>query len=64
MADFDPGTKGCHEALHMTSFLANAVDEELCEHPAIKKDKEWSELAHKAHRALADLYQAIATKHL
>lgn len=61
---FKPGSFGCHEALHMASFFAGVVDEELCEHPAIKAREEWSELAHKAATALADLYQAIGRDHL
>lgn len=62
--DFKPGTMGCHEALHMAAFLANAVDEELCAHPAIKADPIWLSMATEAQRILADLYQAIGAAHL
>lgn len=48
-----------HEVLHMASFLTSAVDEELCEHDAIKSDPELRALAIKAVDALGDLYQAI-----
>ena len=61
---FKPGGFGCHEALHMAAYFAGAVEEQLAEHPAIKRDKEWSKLAHSAVSALADLYQAIGAKHL
>jgi hypothetical protein len=63
-ADFKPGTMGCHEALHMASFLADAVDVQLVEHPAIKQNREWNFLAKRAAQALADLYQRIGREHL
>lgn len=53
-----------HEALHMASFLAGAVDEELVEHSAVVAHPEWTELATKARDALAELYQAIGAEHL
>ena len=62
--DFGPGSLGCHEALHMASFLCSAVEEELMEHPSIRADAEWSALARTAMNALADLYQKIGAKHL
>jgi hypothetical protein len=61
---FKPGTMGCHEALHMVSFLAGAVDEELAAHPAIKMNPEWHKLAKTAAAALIELYQKIGTEHL
>lgn len=61
---FKPGSFGCHEALHMASFLAVTVDRELCEHPSILANPEWLDLAEQAAAALADLYQAIGAKHL
>jgi hypothetical protein len=61
---FAPGGFGCHEALHMASFLCAAVDEELVEHEAIKRDPEWLSLAEQARDALAALYQKIGSKHL
>lgn len=53
-----------HEALHMASFLTSAVDEELCEHPAVKANPKWRKLAIKAVDALGDLYSAIGKEHL
>jgi hypothetical protein len=61
---FEPGTFGCHEALHMASFLAGAVDEELCNHPAIEQNPDWLKLARTAAQALADLHQKIGAAHL
>lgn len=62
--NFAPGSMGCHEALHMAGYFTGAVDEELCEHPAIKSNPEWRKLAVKAVDALGDLYSAIGRDHL
>lgn len=59
-----PQSFGCHEALHMTSFLCDTVGNELIDHPAIKLDAEWLLLATQAHDTLCELYQAIGRKHL
>jgi hypothetical protein len=61
---FAPGTFGCHEALHMASYFADAVHEHLRDHPAIAANPEWRELADKAVTALAKLYSAIGAEHL
>jgi hypothetical protein len=53
-----------HEALHMSSFLMDAVARALMEHPAIRAKPEWAALVEKAHQALFDLYQAIGAEHL
>lgn len=62
--DMSPGSFGCHEVLHMASFLCASVDEQLCEHAAIKANPEWVALADRARDALLDLYQSIGAKHL
>lgn len=62
--NFSPGSMGCHEALHMASFLAGAVDSELCEHQAIKANPQWLQLAEEARERLFDLYQKIGAEHL
>lgn len=62
--DYSPGSWGCHEALHMASFLTSAVSDELCEHPAVKANPEWAKLANKACDSLMTLYQKIGAKHL
>jgi len=64
MADFAPGTFGCHEALHTASIVMNLVDERLCEHPAILANPDWYRLASQAHTALYNLYQAIGARHI
>lgn len=60
---YAPGTYGCHEALHMASFLCDAVDVELCEHGAIKLNPEWARLAEGARAKLQELYNLIAEAH-
>lgn len=64
IADFAPGTFGCHEALHTASIVMNLVDERLCEHPAILANPDWYRLASEAHTALYNLYQAIGARHI
>lgn len=61
---YAPGTHGCHEALHMASYLASAVEEELCAHPAIKLNKNWLLLARGAALKLQRLYQEISKEHI
>lgn len=60
---YGPGSFGCHEALHMASYLASAVDEQLHDHPAIAANPKWSALAQRAVEALAELYQVIGAEH-
>jgi len=62
--NYAPGTYGCHEALHMTSYFASAIEEELCEHRSILANPEWRKLASSAARSLEELYQAIGAQHL
>lgn len=59
-----PGSFGCHEVLHMTSFFASAIEAEIIDHPAIRDNEEWAMLAQKAQDALVDLYQKIGNAHL
>jgi hypothetical protein len=61
---YKPGTMGCHEALHMASFLTDTVYEQLVQHPAVKRNAEWLQFANDAVTALSDLYQAIGKEHL
>ena len=61
---FDPGTFGCHEALHMAHVLAELVETRLCEHPAIQANPGWQNKAAAAAQALQQLYQAIGEVHL
>lgn len=50
---------GRHEVLHMSLFLAQAVEEQLLEHAQVKANPRWRELAERANDALLTLYQAI-----
>ena len=58
MAEF-----GRHEMLHMTLFLAGAVEEQLIDHEQVKSRPEWLALAKTACRALKDLNQAGGAEH-
>ncbi len=53
-----------HEALHMASFLENAVEVELVQHAVVRAEPEWLKLAETARKALGDLYLAIGLKHM
>ncbi|MEM8936696.1 MAG: hypothetical protein AAGC77_09845 [Pseudomonadota bacterium] len=57
MAEHDAFAR--HEVLHMSLFLAEAVEAQLMERPIIKANPTWSALAATANEALLDLYQAI-----
>lgn len=50
---------GRHEVLHMSLFLAQAVEEQLLDHAQIQANPRWRELAERANDALLTLYQAI-----
>lgn len=54
---------GRHEVLHMSLFLAAAVERELLDHGQVKSHPEWRALAQTACTALNDLYQAIGQEH-
>mgnify|MGYP000400666719 CR=1 FL=1 len=53
-----------HEALHMSLFLSESVNEQLSSHPVVKANPQWAALAETAERALYDLYQSIGAEHL
>jgi len=61
---FRTGTFGCHEALHAISILMDAVDRNICDHPAIMLDKRWRRMAHEAFDKLYDLYEEVGKVHL
>lgn len=61
---FEPGSHGCHEALHMASVLINMVESELIEHQAVMDSPVWMAHAKRAQEALMDLYNAIGREHL
>ncbi|MBB5573067.1 MULTISPECIES: hypothetical protein [Rhizobium] len=64
LAQFAPGTFGCHEAMHTTSLMLDMTDDHLLQHPAILAIPEFYRLAGDVHEALFALYQAIGEKHL
>jgi hypothetical protein len=47
----------------MANFLAEQVEEQLVEHPAIQMNPVWKKMAEDACSKLADLYQAIGQEH-
>lgn len=51
-----------HEALHMSLFLAEAIESQLIDHPFVEQNPECLELAEKANAALLELYQLIGSK--
>jgi hypothetical protein len=57
----EPGTFGCHEALHLARTFMIVVEQHLAVHPAVRANPEWEALATTAVRALGDLYHAIRT---
>ncbi|MDI7864074.1 hypothetical protein MRS76_19175 [Rhizobiaceae bacterium n13] len=61
---FQPGTLGCHEALHAASLLMDLIDNRLTEHPAVALNAEWHKLAMVAQAAVCDLYRAINEVHM
>ncbi len=61
---FEPGTFGCHEALHLASTFMIMVEQHLAEHPAVRANPEWDALATTAVKALSDLYHGIREAHL
>jgi hypothetical protein len=61
---FQPGSYGCHEALHVTSLILSMIHEHLSTHPAIMLKPKWRRLVSEAEDILAELYQEIGSVHL
>jgi len=61
---YSPGTYGCHEALHMANYFAEAVEAQLAYHPAVILKPKWRKLADEAAEKLQQLYQEIGAEHL
>jgi len=55
----EPDAFSRHEALHMSLFLAQTVERELLDHPAVASDPALRALAEAACDALQTLYQKI-----
>ena len=60
---FEPGTFGCHEALHLASTFRTMFEEHLAEHPAIRANPERDALATTAASAMSDLCDGIRDAH-
>ena len=61
---FSPGSFACHEALHMTLYFAEAIEEQLSNHQSIIFKPKWRRLAGEAADKLQELYQEIGKEHL
>ena len=61
---FQPGSYGCHEALHMTSMILSILHEHLVMHPSIQMNPEWRNKVGEVEDILAELYQEIGSVHL
>ena len=64
LTGYQPGSYGCHEAMHMAFVLQELVARQLLEHRAITSRPEWAKLAQTAFDTLFELYQAIDREHL
>ncbi len=62
-APFAPGTFGCHELLDRALLAAEAVEQNVLNHPACIQNPQWFALAEQAVAALNDLYQQIGAAH-
>ncbi len=51
-----------HEALHMSLFLAEAVEQQLALHPFVLSNPDCKVLADRAVEVLNELYQAVGAK--
>lgn len=60
---FQPGSHGCHEAMHTASLLMDLLDNRLAEHPTVVLVPEWHQLAATAHDAIFNLYRSISDAH-
>jgi ClpX C4-type zinc finger len=59
----DPGSFGCHEALHLAKVFGEIIDRYLVAHPAIRWNPDWNTSATKIVQALRDLHQSISSQH-
>lgn len=59
----EPDSYACHEALHMSLFLAEAVETQLVQHMWVETDPRAQKMAEKASEILNDLYQYIGSIH-
>jgi hypothetical protein len=63
MKEHEPGSFGCHEALHLVYVFTDMFSRHIADHPAISQCPDWQKRAEEIGEALGDLYQAIGAKH-
>lgn len=51
-----------HEALDRVMLIANSVEDNIAEHPVIRRHPELAELCDRASQTLFELYQAIGRR--
>jgi hypothetical protein len=61
---FEPGTFGCHEAFTLVLFFAEAIEQQLLDHPSIAHTKQWRVQTSHICDLLHELYQSIGEAHL
>jgi hypothetical protein len=62
--DHSPGSLAFHEAFNTSWVVYSMFEAHILSDPAVFKDSELFAEAHKASRALWDLYQTMGVKHL
>lgn len=63
MAEFAPGTAGCHEALHTAFLCREMVGNHLAAHAAVLASPAWFRQAARIGEAIDALLQDIRTHH-
>jgi DNA-binding phage protein len=53
-----------HEALDRTHMVLCILDDFVCYHPVVKRNKKMKKLAHKASLSLSKLYQLIGSENV
>jgi hypothetical protein len=64
LANYAPGSFGCHELLDRALLAAEMVEHTLVDHPACAQNPDWYALAEQAMDALHSLYQRVGAAHL
>jgi len=59
---YQPGTFGCHEAMHTAGLLSETVYHQLLRHPSIALNQEWFNQANFVSSELIKLFNMIAAE--
>jgi ClpX C4-type zinc finger len=59
----EPGSFGCHEALHLVHVFTDMFDRHIARHAAIRRHPDWYKLADEIGDMLTGLHQAIGREH-